>query len=256
MPQTTSTYAVADYLMDRLAELGCDTVFGVPGDYSLGLLDHIIAHPTVDWVGCSNELNAGYAADGYGRMRGIGAVCTTFGVGELSAINAITGSFAEFVPVVHVVGSPRTAAQAAHKLVHHTLGDGIFDHFLGMQAGITCAQAALTANNAPAEIDRVLTAVRDRHLPGYLLVPADVAEIPVDPPAAPLPPRVSNTNPDVATAFAAAAAGLLGRAGSPAAVSVLVGLLTHRLGAARAIGRTPCGGATSARDVTVGEEPG
>src|SRR6478672_1286402 len=148
MTQTTSGYTVADHLMDRLAELGCDKVFGVPGDYSLGLLDHIVAHPAVEWVGCSNELNAGYAADGYGRMRGIGAVCTTFGVGELSAINAITGSFAEFVPVVHVVGSPKTAAQSAHKLVHHTLGDGIFNHFLSMQADITCAQAALTPDTA------------------------------------------------------------------------------------------------------------
>ena len=55
MPQSTSTYAVADYLMDWLAELGCDKVFGVPGDYSLGLLDHVIAHPTVDWVGCSKS---------------------------------------------------------------------------------------------------------------------------------------------------------------------------------------------------------
>ena len=116
-------YTVGDYLLDRLAELGCDRMFGVPGDYSLGLLDHVVAHPTVEWTGCGNELR--YVADGYGRMRGIVALCTTFGVGELSALNAITGSFAEFVPVVHVVGAPKTAAQAAHRLVHDTLGDGI-----------------------------------------------------------------------------------------------------------------------------------
>ena len=123
MPQTAPAYSVADYVMDRLAELGCDRVFGVPGDYSLGLLDHIVAHRAVDWVGCSNELNAGCAADGYGRMRGIAALCTTFGVGELSAINAVTGSFAEFVPVLHIVGAPKSTTQAAHQLVHHTLGD-------------------------------------------------------------------------------------------------------------------------------------
>ena len=64
MSPTTGAYTVADYLMDRPAELGCEKIFGVPGDYSLGLLDHVIAHPTVDWVGCSNELNDGYAADG------------------------------------------------------------------------------------------------------------------------------------------------------------------------------------------------
>jgi len=223
-------YSVGDYLFDRLAELGVDRVFGVPGDYSLGLLDHVIAHPTVEWTGCSNELNAGYAADGYGRLRGIAALCTTFGVGELSAINAVTGSFAEFVPVVHIVGAPSTTAQAGHRMVHHTLGDGIFDHFLHMHADITCARAALTADTAAVEIDRVLTTVRDQHLPGYLLLPADVAEAPINRPESPLPPRVGRTDASALAQFTEAAAELLGRAGTASDVGVLVGLLTHRLG--------------------------
>ena len=98
--RTTSdgTYRVADHLVDRLAELGVDRMFGVPGDYSLAMLDHVTHHPTVRWTGCTNELNAGYAADGYGRLRGFAALCTTFGVGELSAVNAVTGSYAEHVP--------------------------------------------------------------------------------------------------------------------------------------------------------------
>jgi TPP-dependent 2-oxoacid decarboxylase len=94
-------YSVGDYLAGRLVEAGVDRVFGVPGDYTLTLLDYLIAAPGLEWTGCANELNAGYAADGYARMRGIGALCTTFGVGELSAINAVAGSFAEHVPVVH-----------------------------------------------------------------------------------------------------------------------------------------------------------
>jgi len=234
---TAGTYTVADYLLDRLAELGVDTMFGVPGDYSLGLLDHVVRHQAVNWVGTSNELNAGYAADGYGRLRGIAALCTTFGVGELSAINAITGSYAEFVPVVHVVGAPKMAAQSAHKMVHHTLGDGVFTHFLAMHADITCAQAALTLDHAVGEIDRVLTTVRDRHLPGYLLIPADVAEFAVEPPSEPLPPRTSRTDPAVTAAYARAAAALLSTAASPSGVSVLVGLLAHRLGAAHELDR-------------------
>lgn len=76
-------YTVGDYLLDRLAELGVSEIFGVPGDYNLQFLDHIVAHPTIRWVGSANELNAGYAADGYGRLRGMSAVVTTFGVGEL-----------------------------------------------------------------------------------------------------------------------------------------------------------------------------
>jgi TPP-dependent 2-oxoacid decarboxylase len=87
-----TTTTVADHVLDRLAELGVEHIFGVPGDYTLGLLDHVVEHPKLSWVGTTNELNAGYAADGYGRTRGIGALMTTFGVGELSAINALNGS--------------------------------------------------------------------------------------------------------------------------------------------------------------------
>lgn len=178
-----SSHTVSDYLLGRLAELGADTIFGVPGDYTLQLLDHIVDHGQVSWTGCTNELNAGYAADGYARIRGIAALCTTFGVGELSAINAIAGSYAEYVPVVHIVGAPASGVQAAQRVVHHSLGDGIFSHFLDMHVPVTCARAVLTPATAAAEIDRVLCAVRDQHLPGYLLLPADLAEAPCPPPA-------------------------------------------------------------------------
>ena len=149
MPQTTSPYAVADYLMDRLAELGCDKVFGVPGDYSLGLLDHIVAHPAVEWVGCSNELNAGYAADGYGRMRGIGAVCTTFGVGELSAINAdhraVSPSSSRWCTWW---GRPRRPRSPRTSWSTTPWVTGSSTISWPCRPDITCAQAALTPDNA------------------------------------------------------------------------------------------------------------
>jgi TPP-dependent 2-oxoacid decarboxylase len=223
---------VADYLLDRLAELGIDHVFGVPGDYTLGLLDHVIAHDRVGWVGTTNELNAGYAADGYGRARGMGALLTTFGVGELSAINAVTGSFAEHVPVIHIVGSPASGAQAAQRIVHHSLGDGVFTHFLGMHAPITCARAALTPANAATEIDRVLATARDEHLPGYLLLPADVGESPITETRKPLSDRRRLTDPEALQAFTEAAARLLAEAGDTGQISVLGGLMAHRTGAA------------------------
>lgn len=228
-------YRVADYLLDRLAELGLDRLFGVPGDYTLAMLDRVVSHPTVEWVGCTNELNASYAADGYGRLRGIGAVCTTFGVGELSAINGIAGSYAEHVPVLHVVGGPTTAAQRLGRPVHHSLGDGRFTRFLAMHADITCARSALTTGNACAEIDRVLTTMRDQHLPGYLLIPADVGLAPASPPDAPLPPRVDTTDPDALQGFLEAAGRLLARAGDD--VAVLAGLMVHRLSAGPALTR-------------------
>jgi alpha-keto-acid decarboxylase len=209
-----------------------DRVFGVPGDYSLALLDYLTGQPEMAWTGCANELNAGYAADGYARMRGIGALCTTFGVGELSAINAVAGSFAEHVPVVHIVGSPPLGTQAAARIVHHSLGDGVFTHFAEMHEKITCSQAALTVDSACSEIDRVLTAVRTRRLPGYILIPADVAVAPAAPPTAPLPAPAEHADPEAVAAFTAAARRLLATVPDVSAIAVLSGLLTHRCGAA------------------------
>ncbi len=223
-----SEYTIGDYLLDRLAELGVGHLFGVPGDFTLAMLDHVVAHPGVHWVGCTNELNAGYAADGYARLNGIGALMTTFGVGELSALNAITGSFAEHVPVVHIVGSPSTTAQAAQRIVHHSLGDGVFTHFLQMHQHVTCARAALTVENAAAEIDRVLVAVRDRKLPGYLLLPTDVSAAPAEPPAGSLPLTADHTDPDALAGFTDAARRLIAAAGDSSGVSLLAGLLVHR----------------------------
>ena len=158
----------------------------MPGDFTLGFLDHVDAHPAIEWVGTANELGAGYAADGYARMRRLGVVCTTFGVGELSAINAVAGSYAEHVPVLDLVGAPATATQAAARPTHHSFGDGDFGHTLRMAAEATVAQAALTAENATREIDRVLAAIVAHARPGYLSLPIDVAEAPAQPPRHPL----------------------------------------------------------------------
>lgn len=232
-----SGYTVADHLVDRLAELGADRVFGVPGDYSLAMLDHVTHHATVRWTGCTNELAAGYAADGYGRLRGIAALCTTFGVGELSAINAIAGAYAEHVPVVHIVGAPALTSQAQHRPVHHTLGDGVFGHFTAMHADITCARASLTHENAVTEIDRVLREVRDRRLPGYLVVPADVAAGPAQRASAALPAAADTTDPEALAGFVDAARRLLESAATPDEVTLLAGLTVHRLGAGGTLSR-------------------
>ena len=221
------SYTVGDYLLDRLAELGVTEVFGVPGDYNLEFLDHIVAHPRLRWVGNANELNAGYAADGYGRLRGMSAVVTTFGVGELSAANAIAGSYAEHVPVVHIVGGPSKDAQGTRRALHHSLGDGDFERFLRVSREITCAQASLMPATATREIDRVLSEVREQRRPGYLLLSTDVARFETEPPGAPLPHYTGGTSPRALALFAEAATTLIG----DHQLTVLADLLVHRLGA-------------------------
>ncbi|EBW3888474.1 indolepyruvate decarboxylase [Salmonella enterica subsp. enterica serovar Typhimurium] len=194
-------YTVADYLLDRLAGCGIGHLFGVPGDYNLQFLDHVIDHPTLRWVGCANELNAAYAADGYARMSGAGALLTTFGVGELSAINGIAGSYAEYLPVLHIVGAPCSAAQQRGELMHHTLGDGDFRHFYRMSQAISAASAILDEQNACFEIDRVLGEMLAARRPGYIMLPADVAKKTAIPPTQALALPVHEAQSGVETAF-------------------------------------------------------
>nr|WP_317199841.1 thiamine pyrophosphate-binding protein [uncultured Psychrobacter sp.] len=197
----TQPYTIADYLFDRVAEAGASEVFGVPGDYNLSFLDNIIASDKLRWVGNTNELNAGYAADGYARERGFAAMVTTFGVGELSAINATAGSFAEYAPVLHIVGAPATSLQNAKSRIHHSLGDGVFNHFIKMVEPVTVARAQITPENAASEIDRVIRMILKKHRPGYLMLSPDVAKLPIYPPTT----KLDDSQEDITSAAALSA---------------------------------------------------
>lgn len=149
------------------------------GDFNLNLLDYVEPSGLL-WVGNANELNAGYAADGYSRVRGIGAIVTTFGVGELSAINAIAGAYAERAPIVHIVGTPTRATQDRQVHVHHTFNDGNFRQFGQIHAHVTVAQTSLRDPlTAPQEIDRVLQQCLIHSRPVYIEVPVDLVDVPV-----------------------------------------------------------------------------
>ncbi|CNE09260.1 thiamine pyrophosphate-binding protein [Yersinia nurmii] len=221
-------YKVADYLLDRLAQMGIKHLFGVPGDYNLQFLDHVIAHPQITWVGCANELNAAYAADGYARTQPAAALLTTMGVGELSAINGVAGSFAEYLPVIHIVGAMTLHSQRKKDLMHHSLGDGDFNHFSRMAAEISCAQAFITQENAATEIDRVLVAALFHRKPVYLLMPADVVEAPLHAYPNDLELQSPLLSPASLHAFTLAARELLTSAHQ---VSVLADFLVDRFGA-------------------------
>src|ERR1700722_8736692 len=98
--------SVIQHVLSRLADIGVSDIFGVPGDYSFPVNDAICNDAAIRWICWCNELNSAWPAAGYSRIKGVGAVCTTYGVGELSAINGIAGSFAEHLPVFHLVGTP------------------------------------------------------------------------------------------------------------------------------------------------------
>ncbi|KAL9040947.1 MAG: hypothetical protein Q9180_001595 [Flavoplaca navasiana] len=167
---------VAEYLFRRLHEVGIRGIHGVPGDYNLVALDYI-PKAGLNWVGNVNELNAGYAADGYARVKGISAVVTTFGVGELSLLNAIAGAYSEFVPIVHIVGTPSTLSQRDGMLLHHTLGNGNFEVFSEMSKNISCAMAKLNdPHEAATLIDHAIRECWVQSRPVYITLPTDMVQ--------------------------------------------------------------------------------
>jgi len=186
------TKTVIEHVLSRLRDIGITDVFGVPGDYSFGINDAICNDPGVRWVGCCNELNAAYAADGYARIKGVAALCTTYGVGELSAINGVAGAFAEHLPVFHLVGTPNISTQAAHALMHHTLGNGEYELFRRMSEPVVCASAVMTPQNTAFETERLIFEAIYHRRPVYMAFPADLSCLPVVGDAQPIPAPRSN----------------------------------------------------------------
>jgi indolepyruvate decarboxylase len=219
------TETVIQYVLRRLNEIGVGDVFGVAGDYAFPVNDAIVEHPAINWIACTNELNAGYAADGYARMRGVGAVCTTFGVGELAAMSAIAGSYAEQLAVFHLVGAPNLPTQEGRALVHHTLGNGEFDVFRKMAEPIVCASAVMTPQNAVSETERLIAEALYHRRPVYMAFPSDVADLPVLGAAPAL--SAPSSDPESLAAAADAVIAALNAAGQ---ACVLPGVLLRRLG--------------------------
>ena len=165
------------YIVKRLEELGVNDFFGFPDDYNTNLIYDIEKNPNTHWVGCTNPLNAGYAADGYARIRGYGALVTSFGAGELSAINSIAGAMAENVPIFHMSGLPSTDLINNKSLVHHNFQDADYQKCINAYQSVTAAAAFLTKENAKLEIDRLLkTMVREKK-PVYAAIPEDIAQM-------------------------------------------------------------------------------
>jgi indolepyruvate decarboxylase len=144
-----------------------------------GIDDAVTNSKEMRWIGSCNELNAAYSADGYARIRGMAALCTTYGVGELSAINGLAGSYAENLPVFILVGMSASRTQAERRLVHHTLGNGEFELFYKMAEPVVCARAIMTPENCAEETERLIAAALYHRRPVYMAFPTDYATSPV-----------------------------------------------------------------------------
>jgi indolepyruvate decarboxylase len=114
--------SIGDYLIQRLQEYGIGHVFGIPGDYVLSFYTLLEQSP-LQTVGTTREDCAGFAADAYARVHGMGALCVTYCVGGLSVCNSIAGAYAEKSPVVMITGSPGLGERDRNPLLHHMVRD-------------------------------------------------------------------------------------------------------------------------------------
>ena len=220
----TSPATIGQYIIERLGSLGVEHVFGIPGDYVLGLYKLLDESP-IALVGMTREDNAGFAADAYARIHGLGCVCVTYCVGGLSTCNSIAGAYAEKSPVIVLSGSPGMSERAHNPLLHHKV-KGFETQFEVFQK-ITVASAVLDdPEHAFSEIDRVLAAAVRYKRPVYLELPRDLVHArqvaPHRPPSG-LPP----SDPDALREAIDEAAGLLTAAQRPV---ILADVEIHRFG--------------------------
>ncbi|MDD3581786.1 MAG: thiamine pyrophosphate-binding protein [Desulfobacca sp.] len=219
-----STTTVGKYLTKRLEQAGLKHIFGVPGDYVLDFFD-LLEESSMQVIGTCNELNAGYAADAYARLHGIGGLCVTYGVGGFSAYNAIAGAFAERLPVVLISGGPRLTERSDRHLLHHTIGSMNLQH--RVFEPITAAAVILKKpEQAPQQIDATLGAGLRRRRPVYIEIPMDLVAQPCIEPG---PFEIDTTIPTDLGALAEAVAEavtLLTAAQNPI---ILAGIEVHRL---------------------------
>jgi len=163
---------ISEYLIKQLYDHGVRHIFGIPGDYSLSFID-LLQHGPIKFINTSDEQGAGFAAEGYARVAGLGAVSVTYAVGSLKVANATAQAYAERSPVVVICGSPGLKERVRHPLLHHRVNS--FETQLDIFRQLTVATATLhDAETACAEIDRVLHAAERHKRPVYIELPRDM----------------------------------------------------------------------------------
>lgn len=174
---------VGSYLATRLQQIGLKDYFAIPGDFNLTLLDEMLLNKNLRMINCCNELNAGYAADGYARAKGCAALVLTYSVGGLSAVNAVAGAYAEDLPVIVVSGGPNTLTSIHQPILHHTLGLRDYTYVRDIFARITVNSVIINDPlEAPMQIDHAIRTALKMRKPVYLEIACNISNSKVSPP--------------------------------------------------------------------------
>src|SRR6188472_810057 len=173
----SGSISIGQYLIERLYELGIRHIFGVPGDFVLGFYDQLV-NSKIKVINMCDEQGAGFAADAYARINGVGAVCITYCVGGLKIVNPTAGAFAEKSPLIVISGSPGISERKRDPLLHHKVKD--FDTQLRVFSHVTVSSTVLdNPQTAVQEIDRVLDSSMQYKRPVYIEIPRDIVSLPL-----------------------------------------------------------------------------
>ena len=184
-------YTVGRYLVDRLHQLGLAHLFSIAGDYSIEWLNQYITPSSIEIVEEVNEVNAGYAADAYARMKGIGALCVTYSAGALCAVNAVAGAYVEKVPIVLINGTPSIKKTITFEQTGFSAHHFISGRETDLQSFEHITVAAIRIENpdlAPMLIDYALTQCISERRPIYIELLQDMVDLQCAPPSGVLKP--------------------------------------------------------------------
>jgi pyruvate decarboxylase len=174
---------VGTYLAQRMHELEMTDYFAIPGDYNLSLLDELLKNDSLQMINCCNELNAGYAADGYARIKGVSALVLTYSVGGLSAINAVAGAYAENLPILVISGGPNTNSVQDAEILHHTLATENYSYVRELFSKITAHSVFIHRPcDAPMQIDTAISIALEQKKPVYIEIACNIANAEVSAP--------------------------------------------------------------------------
>ncbi|KOV66107.1 alpha-keto acid decarboxylase family protein [Streptomyces sp. MMG1121] len=182
---------VGQYLVDRLRQLGLEHLFSIAGDYSIEWLNRYVAPSSIEIIEEVNEVNAGYAADGYARLKGIGALCVTYSAGALCAVNAVAGAYVEKVPIVLINGTPSVKKTITFEQTGFSAHHFISGRETDLQSFEHITVAAIRVDNpdlAPTLIDYALTQCISERRPIYIELLQDMVDLPCEPPRGVLKP--------------------------------------------------------------------
>lgn len=215
---------IGEHVIQRLQDCGVGAVFGVPGDYVLSFYGMLERSP-IDVIGCTREDCAGFAADAYARIHGMGALCVTYCVGGLSVCNSVAGAYAEKSPVVVISGSPGLSERANNPLLHHKVRDFRTQREVFHKLCVAGTELS-DVSTAAAEVDRVLSAARRYKRPVYIEIPRDMVHRQVAA-AGPFGDREDASDPLALSEAVEESLALIRRAERPL---ILAGVEIHRFG--------------------------